>query len=50
MLLESIDKGTDVGWAQDDYPRIRLLGICFGLQVIARAFGPTVIKENTKGW
>ncbi|KAK8843924.1 hypothetical protein IAR55_006716 [Kwoniella newhampshirensis] len=33
----------------DEYPRIRLLGICFGLQVIARAFGPCQIKENPKG-
>nr|XP_019013156.1 uncharacterized protein I206_02653 [Kwoniella pini CBS 10737]OCF51937.1 hypothetical protein I206_02653 [Kwoniella pini CBS 10737] len=34
----------------DEYPRIRILGICFGLQVIARAFGPSQIKENSKGW
>ncbi|WRT66790.1 uncharacterized protein IL334_003753 [Kwoniella shivajii] len=34
----------------DEYPRIRILGICFGLQVIARAFGPAQIEKNPKGW
>jgi GMP synthase-like glutamine amidotransferase len=35
---------------QDEYPKTRIIGICFGLQVIARAFGPSTIKENPKGW
>ncbi|KAJ9127016.1 hypothetical protein QFC24_001247 [Naganishia onofrii] len=34
----------------DEYPKTRIVGICFGLQVIARAFGPSTIKENPKGW
>ncbi|OCF30868.1 hypothetical protein I316_07501 [Kwoniella heveanensis BCC8398] len=34
----------------DEHPRIRILGICFGLQVIARAFGPSRIQQNPKGW
>ncbi|KAK6907945.1 hypothetical protein I203_101946 [Kwoniella mangroviensis CBS 8507] len=34
----------------DEYPRIRILGICFGLQVIARAFGPSQIRKNPNGW
>lgn len=35
---------------KDDLPRIRIVGICFGLQVIARAFGPKGITQNPKGW
>jgi len=35
---------------KDDLPRIRIVGICFGLQVIARAFGPKGITKNPKGW
>jgi GMP synthase-like glutamine amidotransferase len=35
---------------KDEYPKTRIVGICFGLQVIARAFGPSTIKENPKGW
>ncbi|KAL7409180.1 class I glutamine amidotransferase-like protein [Mrakia frigida] len=35
---------------KDDLPRIRIVGICFGLQVIARAFGPEGIVKNPKGW
>ncbi|CDZ96750.1 Predicted glutamine synthetase [Phaffia rhodozyma] len=35
---------------KDDYPRIRMIGICFGLQIIARAFGPSLIEKNEKGW
>lgn len=34
----------------DDFPRIRMIGICFGLQVLARAFGPSKIEPNPKGW
>lgn len=34
----------------DNYSHIRIIGICFGLQVIARAFGPETIVENPKGW
>ncbi|SCV69457.1 BQ2448_2477 [Microbotryum intermedium] len=30
-------------------PQIRLIGICFGHQIIARAFGSTV-ERNPKGW
>ncbi|SGY76962.1 BQ5605_C005g03535 [Microbotryum silenes-dioicae] len=30
-------------------PQIRLIGICFGHQIIARAFGSTV-ERNSKGW
>ncbi|KAN0059868.1 hypothetical protein ACQY0O_008442 [Thecaphora frezii] len=33
----------------DDYPRIRIIGICFGLQIIARAFGPCKIVPNPRG-
>ncbi|KAJ9122523.1 hypothetical protein QFC22_001952 [Naganishia vaughanmartiniae] len=35
---------------KDEFPKTRIIGICFGLQVIARAFGPSTIKENPKGW
>ena len=35
---------------QDEYPKTRIIGICFGLQVIARAFGPSTIEKNPKGW
>lgn len=41
---------TDPAVVQDEYPKTRIIGICFGLQVIARAFGPSTIKENPKGW
>lgn len=34
----------------DAKPRIRILGICFGLQILARAFGPSQIIKNPKGW
>jgi anthranilate/para-aminobenzoate synthase component II len=30
--------------SQDEFPRIRMIGICFGLQVLARAFGPSKIE------
>ncbi|EPQ25925.1 uncharacterized protein PFL1_06599 [Pseudozyma flocculosa PF-1] len=33
----------------DEFPRIRIIGICFGLQIIARAFGPNRIVMNPKG-
>lgn len=35
---------------QDDFPRIRIIGICFGLQVIARAFGRANIVKSSAGW
>ncbi|TIB87045.1 class I glutamine amidotransferase-like protein [Wallemia mellicola] len=34
----------------DEYPHIRQIGICFGMQVLARAFGPSKIVANPKGW
>lgn len=34
----------------DRWPGIRIIGICFGLQIIARAFGCAVIHKNNKGW
>lgn len=54
------DAHTDTTWilrlagflimVKDNYPRIRIIGICFGLQIIARAFGPAKIVKNEKGW
>ncbi|EIM24311.1 class I glutamine amidotransferase-like protein, partial [Wallemia mellicola CBS 633.66] len=34
----------------DEHPHIRQIGICFGMQVLARAFGPSKIVANPKGW
>lgn len=31
------------------YPHLKLIGICYGHQIIARAFGGTV-EKNKKGW
>lgn len=31
------------------YPHLKLIGICYGHQIIARAFGGKV-EKNTKGW
>ena len=36
---------------KDDFPHIRIVGICFGIQLISRAFGGgREIGENEKGW
>ncbi|PWN50129.1 class I glutamine amidotransferase-like protein [Violaceomyces palustris] len=33
----------------EDHPLVRIIGICYGHQIIARAFGAKV-EENEKGW
>lgn len=32
-----------------NHPRTRLVGICFGHQIVARALGSRVVR-NTEGW
>ncbi|KAM0791697.1 hypothetical protein ACM66B_003970 [Microbotryomycetes sp. NB124-2] len=54
------DSSSDTRWilrlagfliaVHDRLPRIRIVGICFGLQILARAFGPCKIVPNPKGW
>ncbi|KAK4050604.1 hypothetical protein OIV83_003330 [Microbotryomycetes sp. JL201] len=54
------DSSSDTRWilrlagflisVHDRMPHIRIVGICFGLQIIARAFGPCRIIPNPKGW
>jgi len=38
-----------VVYLHDEWPSIRIIGICFGHQIISRAFGSR-IEKNDKGW
>lgn len=31
------------------HPKLRIIGICYGHQIVARAFGSSV-EKNAKGW
>lgn len=42
-LLEFVARVTN------DYPKIRILGICFGHQIVARALGGHCVP-NEEGW
>jgi len=50
------DAGVNTAWISrlvgyvDVWPQIRILGICFGHQIIARAFGSTVSPMEHNNW